>query len=69
MEESQACMAMGGCQEADGRRENSLQFWSGSRAKTVFPGIVDADMLKKWLPTLPRPEKVPGPLTPTLRGR
>lgn len=53
-----------GCQEADGRRENSLYFWNISIAKTVFSGV---NMLKKRLPTFPRPQKVPGPLTPTLR--
>ena len=36
-------------------------------AKTVFPGITDEVILKKWLPTFPRPQKVPGALIPTLR--
>lgn len=50
-------MAMGRCQEADGGMENSLQFWSYSIAKTVFPGIVNPDMLNEWLPAFCRPQK------------
>lgn len=53
-----------GCKKADGRRDVSPNFWSSLIVKTVFPGIINTDMLKKWLPTFPRPQKVPRPLTP-----
>lgn len=60
---------VGECKEPDGRRENSPRFWNDSIVKTVFPGIINTDMLKKQLPTFPRPQKVPGPLTPILRRK
>lgn len=49
------------CQEADGKRENSLHFWSNLIAKAVFPQTTNADMLRKWLPDFPRPQKVQDP--------
>lgn len=38
-------------------------------SQTVFPGIINTDMLKKQLATLPRPQEAPGPPTPILRRK
>lgn len=50
-----------GCKKADGRREVSPNFWSSLIVKTVFPGIINTDMLKKWLPTFPDPRRCQDP--------
>lgn len=48
----------GGYKEAYGMKENSPHFWSNLIVKTGFAGIINEDMLKKQLPTFPRPQKV-----------
>ena len=48
----------GGYKEAYGMKENSPHFWSNLIVKTGFAGIINEDILKKQLPTFPRPQKV-----------